>query len=186
VSRRTESLFLAGPAGALEAQLELPAQPRADWVGLVCHPHPQHGGTMRNKVVQQAAKVLRQHDLPVLRFLKNEFPQAKICLGGFSFGAWVGLRVGCREAHVGLLLGIGLPADSADFSYLARCTKPKLFVQGTRDQFGSPAAVSAVVAAAAEPKRLLWVEGADHFFTRQLDKLAVVLAAHLPDYLVQG
>lgn len=211
VSRRSESLFLAGPAGPLEAQLEMPAQPRSDWVGLVCHPHPQQGGTMRNKVVHQTAKVLRQHGLPVLRFnfrgtglsqgtydqgrgeaddvraaldfLKTDFPQARICLAGFSFGAWVGLRVGCREAQVGLLLGIGLPADSTNFSYLARCPKPKLIVQGTRDQFGSPAAVSAVVAAAAEPKRLLWVEGADHFFTTQLEKLGTVLATHLPDYL---
>ncbi len=210
MGRRIESLFLAGPAGSLEAQLELPAQPRADWVGLVCHPHPQHGGTMRNKVVQQTAKVLRQHALPVLRFnfrgvglsqgtydhgrgeaddvraaldfLKSDFPEARICLAGFSFGAWVGLRVGCQEARVGLLLGIGLPADTTNFSFLARCTKPKLIVQGTRDQFGSPAAVSAVLAAAAEPKRLVWVEGADHFFTSHLEKLVAVLATHLSDY----
>jgi len=165
---------------------------------------------MRNKVVQQTAKVLRQHALPVLRFnfrgvglsqgtydhgrgeaddvraaldfLKSDFPEARICLAGFSFGAWVGLRVGCQEARVGLLLGIGLPADTTNFSFLARCTKPKLIVQGTRDQFGSPAAVSAVLAAAAEPKRLVWVEGADHFFTSHLEKLVAVLATHLSDY----
>ncbi|MBI4462673.1 MAG: alpha/beta hydrolase [Acidobacteria bacterium] len=207
VKRTIESLFLPGPAGQLEAQLESPVEPRTDWVGLVCHPHPLHGGTMRNKVVHHAARVLREQGLAVLRFnfrgaglsegvhdqgrgeaddvraaldyLATDFPQARVCLAGFSFGAWVGLRVGCRDPRVGLLVGIGLPADSTDFSYLKRCPKPKLFVQGTRDQYGSPAAVSAAVSAAAEPKELRWVEGADHFFSGQLEKLRAVLAPWL-------
>lgn len=209
MKRRIESLFLPGPTGRLEAQLETPPEGsgRRDWVGLVCHPHPLHGGTMHNKVVHHTARVLGELGLAVLRFnfrgaglsegvhdqgrgeaddvgaaldyLGAEFPTARICLAGFSFGAWVGLRVGCADPRVSLLVGVGLAANGSDFSFLARCSKPKLVVQGTRDRFGSPAAVSAALAAAPEPKELRWVEGADHFFSNQLEKLRAALDACL-------
>ncbi|MFQ5817603.1 MAG: alpha/beta hydrolase [Terriglobia bacterium] len=211
MKRRIESLFLPGLGGRLEAQLEAPPEPRRDWVGLVCHPHPRYGGTMHNRVVHHTARALREQGLAVLRFnfrgvglslgvydqgrgeaddvraaldyLAADFPEAKICLAGFSFGAWVGLGVGCRDARVGALVGVGLPADTDDFSCLQHCSRPKLFIQGTRDQFGSPAAVSAAVARAAEPKQLLWVEGADHFFTGRLEKFRAALDSWLRDTL---
>ena len=214
MARRIESLFLPGPAGRLEAQLDSPAPAapeasgRAGWVGLVCHPHPLYGGTMRNKVVQAAARALRDHGLPVLRFnfrgtglsegvhdrgrgeaddvraaldyLATDFPAARVCLAGFSFGAWVGLRAGCADRRVGAVIGIGLAAASDDFSFLRRCRKPKLIVQGTRDIYGTPASVSAVFAAAAPPKELRWVETADHFFSAHLAALRSALSSCLP------
>src|SRR5579864_865869 len=70
--RRIESIFIAGSAGRLEALLEEPdnaasgAAPRA--AALVCHPHPQHGGTMHNKVVHRIARGLRSAGAAVLRF----------------------------------------------------------------------------------------------------------------------
>ena len=68
MSRKIESLFVTGPAGKLEALLEEPehAAPRA--AALVCHPHPQHGGTMHNKVVYRVARGLRRTGHVVLRF----------------------------------------------------------------------------------------------------------------------
>lgn len=181
-------------------------------MGLVCHPHSRYRGTMHNKVVHHTARALREHGLSVLRFnfrgigwsegvhdegrgetddvravldyLAGDFPGAQVCLAGFSFGAWVGLRVGCQDARVAALIGVGLPADSTDFSFLRHCPKPKLFVQGTRDQFGSPASVSAAVSASAEPKQLAWVEGADHFFSSRLDKLRAALALWIAELLV--
>ena len=65
--RKIESLFLAGPAGRLEALLEEPDQ-AAIGIALVCHPHPQHGGTMHNKVVFRVAKGLRRSGHVVMRF----------------------------------------------------------------------------------------------------------------------
>ena len=103
-----------------------------------------------------------------------------VALAGFSFGAWVGLRVGCGEARVGALLGVGLPANDSDFSYLADCSKPKLFIQGTRDQFGSLGAVEALAERAAAPKELVWVEGADHFFAGHLEELRRAIRDHFP------
>lgn len=163
---------------------------------------------MHNKVVHHTARALREAEgLAVLRFnfrgtglsqgvhdagrgeaddvravlgyLADDFPGAQVCLAGFSFGAWVGLRAGCADPRVRLLIGMGLPADTTDFSFLKRCPKPKLIVQGTRDHYGSPAAVSAAVAAADEPKELRWIKGADHFFTGKLEQLRAVLAAYL-------
>ena len=71
--RKIESLFLAGPAGRLEALLEEPeenttAGAAPSGAALVCHPHPQHGGTMHNKVVYRMARGLRRSGHVVLRF----------------------------------------------------------------------------------------------------------------------
>jgi uncharacterized protein len=55
--------------------------------------------------------------------------------------------------------------------YLAECEKPKLFVQGGNDEFGSRENIEALFATVPEPKRLVIVEGADHFFTGQLDQV---------------
>ncbi|MFQ5696235.1 MAG: alpha/beta hydrolase, partial [Terriglobia bacterium] len=105
---------------------------------------------------------------------------AGIVLAGFSFGAWVGLRVGCEDERVRALVGVGIPADNSDLSYLADCPKPKLFVQGTQDEFGSPTAVRLVVERVAPPKELDLVEGADHFFNGKLEELRRALRDHFP------
>jgi len=206
--RKVKSLFLKGPAGKLEALWEQPAGARTDAVGLVCHPHPLYGGTFHNKVVHHTSLALQERGLPVLRFnfrgagksqgkhdhgrgeaddvraaldwLTNDRPAAGIVLAGFSFGAWVGLRVGCQDKRVRALIGVGLPADSSDFAYLAECAKPKLFVQGTRDLYGSRQSVGRVVKAAAGPKELIWVEDADHFFTGHLVALRRAILDHFP------
>lgn len=58
-----------------------------------------------------------------------------------------------------------------DFSFLADCAKPKLFVSGDRDQYGPRAALEKVVGAASEPKTLEFIAGADHFFEGRLQEL---------------
>jgi alpha/beta superfamily hydrolase len=201
------NFFLEGYEGRLEALVWTSRLAGPPLAALVCHPHPLFGGTMHNKVVFQAAKTLHRFGLPVLRFnfrgagmsagvhdkgrgeqddvraaldwLAEEFPGLPLVLAGFSFGSWVGLRVGCADPRVAELVGLGLPVGDADFSYLLRCTKPKLFVQGRLDTFGPPAGVEELVASLPEPKRLVFVEGADHFFTGQLEQLDAALAAWL-------
>src|SRR5580693_7604655 len=65
--RKIESLFLSGPAGRLEALLKEPDEAPGE-AALVRHPHPQHGGTMHNKVVYRVARGLRRAGAVVLRF----------------------------------------------------------------------------------------------------------------------
>lgn len=174
-------------------------QPDPPAAALVCHPHPLYGGTMHNKVVFQTAKSLHRLGLPVLRFnfrgaglsegvhdrgrgeqddvraaldfLAGEFPARPIVLAGFSFGAVVGLEVGCADSRVTGLVGLGVPVNDSDLSYLTRCAKPKLFVQGSRDQFGARDRLENLFAAVPEPKHLVLVDDADHFFTGKLHQV---------------
>lgn len=201
------ALFLAGPAGRLEALLWTSDQAEPHFVALVCHPHPLFGGTMHNKVVYQAAKALHQRGAPVLRFnfrgagasegehdrgvgeqddvrvaldfLASEFPDKPIVLAGFSFGSWVGLRVGCEDSRVSRLIGLGVPVNNVDVSYLRSCAKPKLFIQGGNDQFGSRPNLEAIYLTLPEPKQIIFVDGADHFFAGQLDKVAQAITEWL-------
>src|SRR5579883_1145989 len=98
-----------------------------------------------------------------------------ILFAGFSFGSYVGMSVGCGDARVKGLIALGLPvhAEGRDYQYefLAGCGKPKLFISGTRDQYGPRAKVEAVEAAAAPPKKIAWIEGGDHFFAGKLDQV---------------
>ncbi len=104
-----------------------------------------------------------------------------LLFAGFSFGAAVGLRAACADARVGAVIGVGTPAGPvvADsevprtytFEFLKDCMKPKLFVSGSRDQFGPRAKLEALVASAPEPKKLVMIEGADHFFEGRLREL---------------
>ncbi|MDP9049991.1 MAG: alpha/beta hydrolase [Acidobacteriota bacterium] len=91
-----------------------------------------------------------------------------ILFAGFSFGSNVGLRACCGDARVKGMIGLGLPVHAAgrDYKYgfLAKCTAPKLFISGDHDEFGPREMVAAVWESAPEPKRLVWIGGADHFF----------------------
>jgi uncharacterized protein len=123
--RRIESLVLDGPAGKLEALLEEPEDREPRHAVLVCHPHPQFGGTMHNKVVYRIARGLRRAGAVVLRFnyrgvnlsegqydngigetedaraalavLRSRYPGLPFSLAGFSFGSRIILKLGCSE-----------------------------------------------------------------------------------------
>ena len=200
------SLFLAGPAGRLEALLNA-GSPSATHAALVCHPHPLYGGTLHNKVVFHAMKALNSFGFPVLRFnfrgtglsegehangigevedvhaafdwLEREFT-LPVIFAGFSFGAAVGLRAAYADDRVRALIALGLPAVAVagrtedrvyDFEFLRECTKPKLFVSGSRDQFAPPGKLEALVSTFADPKKLVRIEAGDHFFEGRLREM---------------
>jgi hypothetical protein len=87
--------------------------------------------------------------------------------------------VGATDSRVSTLVGLGVPVDTLDFQFLRDVRKPKLILQGTRDEFGSVAQVSELYRSLAEPKQLHWVQGADHFFTGELDEVQKVLQEFL-------
>lgn len=110
-----------------------------------------------------------------LDWLDQEF-QRPLIFAGFSFGAAVGLRAACADSRVRALIGLGLPVSPIDdrsynFSSLESCAKPKLFVSGDRDQFGTPAQLKALVESVPGPKKLVLIAGADHFFEGRLREL---------------
>ena len=115
-----------------------------------------------------------------LDWLDREF-RLPIILAGFSFGAAVGLRAACPDTRVKAAIGLGLPvaavpdsqgeARNYDFDFLKTCDKPKLFVSGARDQFGPRAQLETVVQSSADPKKLVIIEDADHFFEGRLREM---------------
>ena len=210
ITHDTRNFFLEGPAGRLEAILWTPlCDVRPSLAAIVCHPHPLFGGTLHNKVVYQTAKALDALCIPVLRFnfrgaglsagvhdrgageqgdvraaldfLVTEFPGVPLLVAGFSFGAWVGLRVGCEDPRVSRLIGLGIPVNSTDFSFLPQCNKPKLFVHGSNDEHGAIEKVKALIPTLPGSNQLVVVEGVDHFFAGKLNLLGRAIDDWLSD-----
>ncbi len=130
---------LTGPAGRIEALLE--QVDGARFAALVCHPHPQYGGTMHNHATYRLARAVRSAGGTTLRFnyrgvgrsagrydggrgealdahaalahLRSLAPGRPLLCSGFSFGAWVAVACADEPGLVGLLLA-GLPIRSAE------------------------------------------------------------------------
>jgi len=199
VPRRVESLWLAGPAGRLEALLEEPADREPSTAAVLCHPHPLYGGTMHNKVVYRMAHGLRRAGVVVLRFnfrgvgrsqgehghlegeiedaraalawLNESYPELPFGMAGFSFGSQVAMRLGCSLHGARWLLAAGFPAAHGGAGYLETCRAPKIFIQSTHDQFGPRPDMEALYRRIREPKRLIWIDSIDHFFAGAQDAL---------------
>jgi hypothetical protein len=107
--------------------------------------------------------------------------QLPIIFCGFSFGAATGLRAACTDAQVKGLIGLGTPVGAEGraytYEFLKNCTMPKLFVSGSRDQYGPPESLRKVVELAPEPKEMVIVEGADHFFEGHLPEMQTAIHA---------
>jgi alpha/beta superfamily hydrolase len=114
-----------------------------------------------------------------LDWLDREF-HLPIIFAGFSFGAAVGLRVACPDDRVKAMIGLGVPVApvdrrSYDFDFLHSCSKPKLLISGSRDQFGPRAKLEALVNSLPEPKKLVIIDSADHFFEGRLREMREAL-----------
>jgi alpha/beta superfamily hydrolase len=98
---------------------------------------------------------------------------------GFSFGAATGLRTACSDARVAGMISLGTPVSvegrAYTYSFLKDCTRPKLFINGSRDQYGPPESLKKIVDAAPEPKEMVTVEGGDHFFEGHLAEMQAAI-----------
>jgi len=127
-----------------------------------------------------------------LDWLDKEF-HLPIIFAGFSFGSAVGLRAAYSDPRVRAVIGVGTPVAPVaageeeprvyTFDFLNECAKPKLFVSGARDQFGPRDKLEAMVALVPEPKKLVIVEGADHFFAGRLHELRAAIEAWIQQLL---
>ena len=197
--RRIESHWLPGPAGRLEALLEEPEERSPQLAAVLCHPHPRYGGTMHNKVVYRLARGLRAAGAAVLRFnfrgvgasqgeygemageiedaraalgwLRERYPALPFALAGFSFGARAVSELGCAIDGAQFLLAAGFSTRLGSTAYLETCAVPKIFIQSTHDQFAPREEFERVYAGFAEPKRVVWIEAADHFFAGALEQV---------------
>ena len=199
-----ESLFVNGPAGRLEALLEEPGDRDPVEAALVCHPHPQYGGTMHNKVVYRIARGLRRAGAVVLRFnyrgvnlsegkydqgagevedarsalslLLSRYPDLPFTLAGFSFGSRIALKLGCQRIGARRVIAVGFPTSVRDTSFLTGCTVPRVFVQSSQDEFGPLAEWSPLIESLPGPKQIVIIPAEDHFFDGALAPLEDTIA----------
>lgn len=122
-------------------------------------------------------------------FLEKEF-HLPIIFCGFSFGAATGLKATCGDSRVVGQISLGTPVSVEGrlyaYEFLAKCTAPKLFVSGSRDQYSPESALRAAVANAAEPKRLVIVPEADHFFVGKLPMMQAAVESWVTETFAAG
>ncbi len=197
------SLFIDGRGVQLEAILREPRGVRLRGAVVLCHPHPAYGGTMDNRVIFRAAKAVQAARLAALRFnfrgagassgsfdegigekddaaaaidwLAEHYPELPLALLGFSFGAWVGLQVGCTDPRIKALVGLGLPLNFYNFDFLIENQKPSLFMVGTQDEFCPMEKLDYLQRLLPATSAVRRIEGADHFFASQLEPLQSII-----------
>jgi alpha/beta superfamily hydrolase len=162
-----------GPEGRLEGRYQHNRAPDAP-IALMLHPHPQHGGTMNNKVVYSLYQAFARRGFSVLRFnfrgvgrsqgvydrgegelsdaasaldwLQNFNQNASACwIAGFSFGAWIGMQLLMRRPEISGFVSVSPPANMFDFSFLAPCPSSGLILHGGDDELVPPASVEKLV-----------------------------------------
>lgn len=122
-----------------------------------------------------------------LAWLEHEY-EMPLIFAGFSFGAAVGLRAACPDDRVQAVIGLGVPVKPTDervydLDFLESCDKPKLFISGSRDQFGPRAKLEELVSKVPEPKKLVIIESADHFFEGRLREMRDAIEAWIKEIL---
>lgn len=184
--------------GSLEANLREPEGP-ARGAAVVCHPHPQHGGTMHTKAVFRTAQALNDVGVRALRFnfrgvgastgswdrgvgeredartaldwMAREAPGLPLVMAGFSFGSRIGLEVGAEDPRVAAMVGMGMTVELFDYAFLADAGKPVLVVQGEHDEFGSAARAREILEPMGDHVTVVTVPGAGHFFHDRFEAL---------------
>lgn len=203
-----EKFFLDGPAGKLEAILELEDENAITGAALVLHPHPQHGGTMHNKVAHTLARSFVRMGYATLRFnfrgteasegeydngdgemddalsamawLRSRYPGLPFWLSGFSFGAAMAIKAAVREPVDGLISVA--PAVYRFASGLeAQPNSPWLVVQGDEDELVAVDETVEWLDSLEPGPELIVVEGAEHFFHGRLLELREIVTRFVSD-----
>jgi alpha/beta superfamily hydrolase len=198
----TQRLSVAGPAGTLECALDVPADGPTRGVAVICHPHPQHGGTMDNKVAQTLARALLQLGYRSVRFNfrgvgaseggwdegRGEVddalavvaalrqPGQPLVLAGFSFGGYVAAAAAARLEGVDRAERLILVGPSTEKHALPAVSDDTIVVHGEHDDVVPLAATLAWARPQSLPVTV--VPGGGHFFHGQLNLLKhIVLRA---------
>ena len=201
---KSERFFIAGPAGRLQALLEQPADGAPTGAVVVCHPHPQHGGTMHNKVAHTLARSFVRLGFAALRFnfrgteqsegqfdegigelddalaaiawMRAHYAEQPLWLAGFSFGAAIAVKASMVGGVSGLVSVA--PAISRFASGLdGQPDCPWLIVQGDEDELVTVEETVDWLNTLRPGPALQVFAGAEHFFHGRLGELREAVAA---------
>ncbi len=166
-------IIMNGPEGRLEGRYYHSKSAQAP-IAMMLHPHPQHGGTMNNRIVYTMFHAFVRMGFSVLRFnfrgvgrsqgiyadgegeladatsaldwLQSVNENASQCwVSGFSFGAWIGMQLLMRRPEINGFISIAPPANMFDFSFLAPCPSSGLILQGAQDDLVPETSVGRLV-----------------------------------------
>src|SRR2546421_10675897 len=204
-------VIINGPEGRLEGRYHHSKHPNAP-IALLLHPHPQHGGTMNNKVVYTLYHAFVRQGFSALRFnfrgvgrsqgsfargegelsdaasaldwLQGYNANASACwIGGFSFGAWIGMQLLMRRPEIDGFISVAPPANLYDFSFLAPCPSSGMIVHGDKDAVVPHKDVCGLVEKLKTQKGIVIeqkvIPGANHFFDGKVDVLMQSIGAYL-------
>jgi alpha/beta superfamily hydrolase len=204
-------VIINGPEGRLEGRYHHSKETNAP-IALLLHPHPQYGGTMNNKVVYTLYHAFVRQGFAALRFnfrgvgrsqgtfdrgegelsdaaaaldwLQTYNPNASACwIGGFSFGAWIGMQLLMRRPEIDGFISVAPPANLFDFSFLAPCPASGLIIQGDQDQLVPMETVQKLINKLMHQRDITIdhriVKGADHFFAGRLEELSAAVEEYL-------
>jgi hypothetical protein len=193
-----EKLFLDGPVGRLEAVLELPVGAAPVGSVVVCHPHPQHGGTLHNKVAHTLARAFVRMGYAALRFnfrgtqmsegefddgngelddalaaidwMRARSPELPLWVSGFSFGAAIAVKAAVATDVRGLIsVAPAITRFASGLPSQPEC--PWLIVQGDQDELVDIEETVTWVDGLDPGPELLIIPGAEHFFHGRLVEL---------------
>jgi len=205
---QSHKISIRGPAGELEAILESPGDAGINGVAVVCHPHPQHGGTMHNKVAHTLARSFVRSNFAVLRFnfrgtegsegvydngvgelddalaalawIRQQKVEGPLWLAGFSFGAAIAVRAAVARDVDGLIsVAPAIYRFAGNLDAQPDC--PWLIIQGDEDELVEIDETVEWVDSLDPGPELLVVPGAEHFFHGRLHELREVVMAFIAD-----
>ena len=171
-----------GPEGRIEGRYYHSKKHGAP-VALILHPHPQHGGTMNNKVVYAMYENFIGRGFSTLRFnfrgvgrsqgvfdngqgelsdaasaldwMQGHNPNAQSCwIGGFSFSAWISMQLMMRRPEITGFISVAPPASTNDFTFLAPCPASGLIVHGSADEVVPVSSVDKLAAKLSAQKNI--------------------------------
>ena len=172
-----------GPEGRLEGRYQHAKKDDAP-VALILHPHPQHGGTMNNKVVYSLYHSELSDAASALDWMQSHNPNASGCwIAGFSFGAWIAMQLMMRRPEINGFIAIAPPASIHDFTFLAPCPASGMLVHGDADDIIPEESVAKLADKLGKQKNITIdynvIKGCDHFFRDHLDPME----KHVEKYL---
>lgn len=202
----TDSFFLPGPSGQLEALFSTPRQNAKEIVAIICHPNPLFEGTMHNKVVTTIAKAFDILGITTVRFnfrgvgnsegeygetigetedclavvdwAQKTYPNYSLWLAGFSFGSYISANV-ANQISVAQLVSIAPAVNHHDFTVFTNINCPWLVIMGDQDEIVPVDKVKAWAANPPSPLDFYLLPGASHFFHGKLIEMREVLVEKL-------